>query len=163
MGTYSRIANLDTPEDKKLLGRFAYLRLLFREVRAGRTWAFRMWQDGAYSRRRASLVLAANVGATGLPGLQWREDAAPDDGVIDLCIVRAKTAGEYLTLLWDALRGRHEAGGAMEYAEIRDSLTIKTSNGLPLRGDGKEIGKGSVEIKVLRGALQVMAPAASSC
>ena len=163
MGTYSRIASLDTPEDKKLLGRLAYLRLLWREVRAGRSWRFRMWQDGVYSRRRASLVLAANVGSTGLPGLEWRDGAAPDDGVIDLCIVRAKTASEYLTLLWDALRGRHEQNGAMEYAEIRDSLKIETSNGLPLRGDGKQIGKGSVEIKVLRGAIQVMAPAAGSC
>ena len=158
LGTYSRIASMDTPEDKKTWGRFAYLRLLLKEVGAGKSWRFRLEHDGRQRRVRASLILAANIGATGLPGLQWRQDARPDDGVIDVCIVRARTPGEYLQLLGDAWMGRHREHEAMEYLEVRERLVVATGDGMPVRGDGKEIGEGEAAIEVIPRAVKVLVP-----
>ena len=158
MGTYARIAEMDAPEEKKRYGRFAYVRLLLREASEGESWRFRIARDGVERTVRASLVMAANVGATGLPGLRWREDAAPDDGVIDLCVVRARSPLEYLRLIASALLGRQSESNQIEYEEVRESLRIEGPGRSPVRGDGESIGEGGVAIRMLPRVLKVIAP-----
>ena len=49
-------------------------------------------------RGRASQVVVANVGMLGQPPFRWGPDIRPDDGRIDVCVVRARTGLDYLRL-----------------------------------------------------------------
>lgn len=157
LGTYSRIASLDTPAEKQALGRLAYLRHMARELRRETSWTFRLSHDGRPRTVRASLVLVANVGAVGLGGLRWGDDIAPDDGVLEVCIVHARDVPGYLRLAGRALLGQHRQAPEIEYLRVHRELVIVADDpDLPVRGDGKEIGRGRVAVRVLPGAVTVV-------
>ena len=43
-------------------------------------------------------MVVANVGTLGQPPFRWGPGIRPDDGRVDVCIVRARTLLDYLTL-----------------------------------------------------------------
>ena len=57
---------------------------------------------------RASEVIVANCGATGAPALHLGPHVNMDDGVLDVCIVRARTGLNLLQIAWSVLLGRQQ-------------------------------------------------------
>jgi diacylglycerol kinase family enzyme len=159
LGTYARIASMDSPDQKRRLGRLAYLRNLYTEVGAGRSWPFHLSVDGSDRQVTASMILVANVAATGLPGLTWSGRAEPDDGVLDVCIVRATTIPGYLRLAAQAMLGRHDEAAGIEYLACRHRLAIEAPADLAVRGDGKELGNGRLDLSVVPRSVAVLVAA----
>ena len=157
MGTYSRIASMGTPDEKKHLGCLAYLRHLWAEIKGRRTWTFLVTHDGETKRCTASLILVANVGTVGIRGMRWGEGIAPDDGALEVCVVRARTPGQYLSLAAAAVTNRLAEANGIEHISITRSVRIEASGeDLPIRGDGKTIGHGAATIRVIPGAINVL-------
>lgn len=158
VGTYSWITTTTPQHAKKRFGRIAYLwnavKLLFKE----RIWTFELDVDGKKMMRRASTIMVTNAGSMGATGLRWGENISTHDGVMEICIIRARNFRHYMSLFWSMLiRKPHHP--LKEYVFVQNKASIKGPSHLPIRADGEEIGKGFFELKVEKHGLGVVMPA----
>lgn len=158
VGTYSWITTTTPQHAKKRFGRVAYIwnavKLLFKE----RIWTFELDVDGKKMTRRASTIMVTNAGSMGATGLRWGENISTQDGLIEICIIRALNFPHYVSLFWSLLT-RKPHHPLKEYAYVRQSASIKGPRHLPIRADGEEIGKGYFQLKVQKHGLGVVMPA----
>jgi diacylglycerol kinase family enzyme len=157
MGIYSLIIQQTDPDQKRRLGRLAYIWAALQRLLARKTWRFTLTIDDQTRRFRASSVLVANAGAVGVSSLRWGADICLDDGQLNICIIRGRTVLDYLELAWSAFWNQHHRNRQIVYLTAKRNITIKTNSNLPVRADGEIIGEGIVHIQVLPGALQVVA------
>lgn len=161
VGTYSLIASNTQSPAKKKFGRGAYifngLKLLFKK----KHWTFQLEIDGKRHVRRASTLMITNVGAMGAGNLRWTNEALPDDGQIEICVIRARTLKHYLKLFFSYLSGR-EHPHLQETLIIRSEARISSPSRLCVMGDGEEITQGDFSLKVEARALEVLAPPPSA-
>lgn len=150
-----------TREDKRRFGRAAYLWTALTRLVGFQPRRFSLAVDGKPSRRRASQVVLANVGTLGQPPFTWGPDIKLDDGTIDVCIVRARTAVDYLGLAWHVVRGQHHRSGNVRYEYSRKAVAIATDRPLPVQADGEVLGETPLEVHVVAGAVRVVVPRAS--
>lgn len=158
VGIYSLIADKVTPEVKKSFGHSAYLWALLRETAKHKSWAFSIEVDGRSYYQRASLVLIANAGSVGVSTLRWGTEIRPDDGEVNVCIVRAQTLRDYLAIVWHLLLGRHQDDLSLKYLTAKRSVTVRASELLPVRVDGEIIDNENIDLQVLPKALWVLVP-----
>jgi diacylglycerol kinase family enzyme len=109
---------------------------------------------------KASQVLVANTGMMGQDPLRWGPGIRPDDGRLDVCIVRARSLAHYLGLLWHVLRGSHKRSPHVRYEVASRSVIIDAKRPLPVQADGEILGMTPVRIEVVPLALKVVVPAA---
>ena len=102
--------------------------------------------------------MLANSGALGTSGLRWGPDVRVDDGRIDVCILRARTLFDYLSVGWNVVRGRHRDERNIQYLTARRAVAIHTEHPIPVQGDGEVIGETPLEVQVVPGALRVVVP-----
>lgn len=162
LGVYSRITKQESSAQKQRFGRAIYLWNLIRELRCERRWKFDLRIDGRRNTVRASMILAANIGATGLGDLNWGEQIRIDDGAIDLCFVRARTWSEYIDLIWKSLRRKTATSHQIGYDRARQKLAISSRADLPVRADGKLIGDRHVEMTIATRCVSVIVPPTKS-
>lgn len=158
LGTYSLIARQESTAIKKRFGKLAYMWNLLRATRRHDRWQFRVTLDGESHTESASLILAANAGATGLGRVSWGDHIRPDDGQIDLCLIRAEGLVPYARLLWQSFWGKAVDSTQVDYLKFDQSCEIAPGTPLPIRGDGDVIGEGNVRIKVVPGAVEIISP-----
>jgi YegS/Rv2252/BmrU family lipid kinase len=157
MGVYSQIAGDTTTWQKQRFGTAAYLWHLATALRRQQRWEFELQIDGVTTRLTASMIIACNVGAAGLGSLQWHEDVRPDDGRIDLCVIRSASIATYLKLIANAARGRQETTPNVKYLSAYDQVIIRSDRDLPVRADGKNVGTSTADLQLLRQAVPVIA------
>jgi YegS/Rv2252/BmrU family lipid kinase len=145
-------------EQKKRFGRLAYIWTGLTRILGFQPRRFTIEADGRRKRLRASQVLAANSGTLGQPPFRWGPDIRPDDGRIDLCIIRAGTLLDYLALSWSVLRGRHRADPHFRFLVAERRARIESARPLPVQADGEIIGETPVEVEVIAGAVKVVVP-----
>lgn len=156
MGVYSRIAEDVAAADKKREGRLAYVRAILQEMAAFPLWRFTVEVDGRRHRYRVAMVLLANVAAVGIPPLKWGEHIYPDDGRIDVCLVRARTLGQYLKLLWFAWQGQQAQTPEIVYLTAHRQIHLQTRQHMPVRADGEVVGQSAISIEIKQGSVPVV-------
>jgi len=151
-----RLATLGEPPPGGVLTQLRWaLGAVFRV--AGSTARFEIATDGVIRRLRASTVVIANTGAVGIAGAQWGRGIAPDDGVVDVMVIRSSTLLDHLVLAWSALFGR-ERPRQIIHLRARDSISLRCARPQPLHVDGV-IGHGSeLDVRVIGGGLHLMLP-----
>lgn len=83
--------------------------------------------------------------------------AVPDDGKLDLCVIRHVSRRRMLTLVPKVFRGRH--AGQPEVRLIRTAhLRIESQEPLDLWADGERIGQTPATIDVVPGGIDVLMP-----
>lgn len=158
LGIYSRIV-ANTPRDTiDRWGRLAYTQALLKEIETFPVWDFELEIDGQSLQRRAALVMAANIAAAGFPFLDWGGQIRPDDGVVDVCVVRAESPREYAELVWRALQGKHRQAPEIEYFEARRAVRIRTGSHIAVRADGEMVGYSEIAFDVVPRAVPVIVP-----
>ncbi len=150
----------DTPyEGKRRFGRLAYLWTALRNLFGFQPRRFRLTIDGVQSRPRASQVLVANSGILGQPPLVWGPGIRPDDGQLDICVVRARTLLDYLILGWHVLTRQHGRDRRVRYVKSYESVTIETvKTPLPVQADGEIIGETPVTVRLAARAVNIIVP-----
>lgn len=147
---------------KKRFGRVAYVWTGLRRLLRFRPRRFLLRVDGGRSRLvRASQVVVANVAAMGMQSLTWGTRIRPDDGKLNLCIVRARTVPHYLALAWRFWMGRHDDDPHTHYLAARESIEIAMKSAdrpLPVQADGEIVGETPVRIVLRPSAVQVIVP-----
>jgi len=120
------------------------------------------WPDatvrGDFGTFRGQLLLAA-VGNTSRYGGRIRitPDARPDDGRLDLCLVRRMPKWEILRMLPRAISGSHVGHPAVAYHRVRQ-VQLAADRNVGVWGDGEFMARPPVTITVVPQALRVMRP-----
>lgn len=144
---------------KRRFGRLAYVWTAVKWLIGYQPRRFTIVADGQRSRPRASQVLIANGGMLGMPLFRWGPDIHPDDGRIDVCIVNAQRAFDYLRVGWSLLRHQRRRNPRVRYLVAQQRIIIDSDHPLPVQGDGEIIGETPVQISVVPGAVRVIVPA----
>jgi YegS/Rv2252/BmrU family lipid kinase len=145
-------------EHKRRFGRVAYLWTALTRLIGFQPRRFSLSVDGRPSRHRASQVLVANSGTLGQPPLRWGTGIRPDDGRVDVCVVRARTIVDYLELTWRVMLGQHRQSRNVRYFAAERAVAIAARHPLPVQADGEIIGETPIEVRVVPGAVRVVVP-----
>jgi diacylglycerol kinase family enzyme len=150
---------------KRRLGLFAYLLAALRNLNNESFIAHITLEEGAggnsagplFLRRRARSVMVANMGRL-QGGLTLVPGAWPDDGRLELTILKAETLWDWLRLVGNALRGRIAEDPAVEYHAAR-RVHVRFGSQQPLQHDGEPAGPArAFSAEIVPGAVQVMVP-----
>ncbi|MCL4298520.1 MAG: diacylglycerol kinase family lipid kinase [Anaerolineae bacterium] len=146
---------------KRRFGRAAYMWTALTQWLGYQPCRFILSVDGQPPRRlRAASVFIANIGAVGLPPFYWGPHIRPDDGLLDICIIRARTFFDYLKVVYFAWQGSQLPNPHITYLTARQNVTVFANRPLPVQGDGEIIGETKVTVKVIPGAIQLVVPTA---
>jgi diacylglycerol kinase (ATP) len=160
LGVYSKIAERTTRTAKRYFRQIAYIWNALPELLRGHTWRFVLLVDDQVMHLRASFIMVANVGGIGAAELRWGENILLDDGVIDICVVHARTVKDYLHLAQSILLHRHKSSPRLSYYRATRSVQVTAPRKrVPVRGDGEIIGYSAVKITLLPKAIKVITTA----
>ena len=105
-------------------------------------------------------VLVANSGTLGSRPFRWGPDIRPDDGRLDVCVIRARTLLDFLTIGWHFVRGQHRRSPGVKYLAAFRSVTLASRKPRPVQADGEIVGETPVTVTVVPGAVRVVVPPA---
>jgi YegS/Rv2252/BmrU family lipid kinase len=149
----------ETPaQEKQRLGAFAYFFSGVRALADAQPHSFTIEVDGRRMQLRASEVVVANGAAIGDPVLRWGPTVRANDGQLDLCIVRARSIVDYLTLGLNLLRGYQRQDSRLRCMPFRRSAEIDVDVTMRVQADGEVIGQTPVRIDVVPKAIDVIVP-----
>lgn len=113
--------------------------------------------DGVEYEAEAALVLVANCGEVIPPFVRLRSGVTPDDGLLDVIVLRASNLAESLTAIWHLLRERPAEGSYVGYARGRE-IRVETVPVEPVQLDGEPGGVTPFTATVVPGAINIMVP-----
>lgn len=145
-------------KDKRRLGKLADLRKAVAEVLEFRSYPFEVKIDDTITRFRAAELMVANTSILGLKALRLDPSIRMDDGKLNVCRIYANTVGEYLKLGWSMFRGKQERNWNVLCVEATKEVEIRSSQRLPVQGDGELIGQLPVTVKIRPKAIRVVTP-----
>lgn len=146
-------------QDKRRFGVMAYIWTGIGKLFGVQPHRFTVEVDGQMVQVRASEITIANSGAMGDPSFRWGPHVRLDDGRLDVCIVHARTAVDYLRVTQDVLLGQQQRSSNIRCLSVERSISISADRPLPVQADGELIGHTPVQIQLVPGAVQVIVPA----
>ncbi len=159
VGFDARVMEETETAEKRRLGKLAYVLAAIREAQHVRDVRHEITLDGARIKRQAAQVLVANFGQMGAL-IETRREIQPDDGRLDVIVLRAP--GPFLGLLagWEALRQRNlgaSAAGHVFRAQAGE-IRIETRRRRLVETDGSVIGTTPISVSIRPAALTVIEP-----
>jgi diacylglycerol kinase family enzyme len=105
----------------------------------------------------ASFVLLANIGSIGVATKRWGPNIRPDDGIIDIMVVRLRSLHEYCALFFaDTAQPtpspQHHllTGPPIDFIDVHHDLVI--------RADGEIISQSHIVLEVIPNAVRIIVP-----
>ncbi len=155
-GLDSEAARLANTRFRHVPGAARYVAAAIAAYREARPLHVRLQADGVSLEFSAHLVAVANTPSYG-SGIRIAPAAQIDDGWMDLAMVAPLRWTQVLDGLFLALRN-----GDIRWPEMRRlrarKIRLETDRPVIFHGDGEVLGETPVEIEVLPGALEVLAP-----
>jgi YegS/Rv2252/BmrU family lipid kinase len=161
-GISSRAMRDTKPEDKRRLGVVAYAQNILNDVMQAKTNHFQLTLDGHTVNVEAAEILVANgkVLKEGSPLFGSRE--AYSDGQLEVNILTAYDAADYIKLAWDVLVDAQESDKVHDLT-VHDRILLDVAGkAMPVQADGELIGKTPVEVILVPKALIVVVPSEST-
>lgn len=148
---------------KRRFGKLAYIWVILKLILGIQPESFTLVADGEPRRVKAADILLTSVSTLTRP-FRWGPHIAPDDGQIDIIIMRARNLVDILGVIYDiVMPNRPRRNRNLRYWSARETIQIFPERPLPAQGDGDLLGTfQSVEARVWPGAVQVIVPAAES-
>ncbi len=145
-------------QQKRVLGLSAYLWNIFLQLAGLRIDRFSLVVDGRPMKVRASEVFVANASVLGLQPFSPQAIIRPDDGLLNLCILRTRTALDFMRVAWTVLAVRQDPRPEFVSMKVQQKVSIRTRHPQLVEADGEIIGKTPLEVTLLPGAVQVIVP-----
>ena len=161
-GYDARIMAETLGEHKRRWGMAAYVATTLRLVREIRSTDHVITIDGVVYDANAAMVLVANCGEVIPPYVRLGAGIRPDDGLLDVVVVRANGFGQSLRAVWDLLRMAPEVDGLdtyVGYARGRE-VRVETHPVQPVQLDGEAGGETPFTATVVPKAIRIMVPGA---
>jgi YegS/Rv2252/BmrU family lipid kinase len=144
-------------ERKRRYGPLAYAWSTMKVILGMQPRRFTIIADGKPFQMRAAVVLLSNVGTLTRP-LRWGPHIKPDDGRIDINIIRGKHLLDYLLAAYDVLPGGPRRTAHIRRLHAYESVVVYADKTLRVQGDGDLIGQTPLEARVVPGAIKVLVP-----
>ena len=135
----------------------AYVATTFRLLDELRVSRHLITVDGVEYEAEAALVLVANCGEVIPPFVRLRSGITPDDGLLDVIVLRASNLAESVQAIWHLLRERPAGGPHIGYARGRE-IHVETEPIEPVQLDGEPGGVTPFTATVVPGAISIMVP-----
>ncbi len=142
-----------TAERLRPLGASRYALSALWHVARARHRRARVAMDGRVIEDDYSLIAGCNTRFTG-KGMKLAPDAAVDDGLIDLVLVRRAGRRQLAVLFRKVFDGSHVSLPCVEIHRVR-SFSIESATPEPLGMDGELTGSTPVRVEMIPSALQV--------
>jgi diacylglycerol kinase (ATP) len=149
------LANVHINRLTWLPGSLAYYLGPLRAIATWRPVSYRITVDGETRRERGYTVVAANSGFYGY-GLHIAPDAAVDDGLLDVVIIRHAPRRLFFAVMRELPHGTHVRRPEVEVLRGRE-VRVEADREIPFGGDGELLGTLPATVRVLSGALRVIA------
>ena len=104
---------------------------------------------------RTFLTATANTRQYG-GNMRIAPDALPDDGKLDVCLVKSVSRCDVVMILPRVFRGGHTSHPAVSIHKV-SSLKIETETPMPIWADGERVTETPAEISLVPGALKLLA------
>jgi YegS/Rv2252/BmrU family lipid kinase len=142
---------------KERLGRLAYWRSAVKAMRARRVW-MRVRLDGsAWFKGKASCLLIGNIG-TVTGGLTVFPDASPGDGLLEVGVVTAQTAWQWLRVFSRVAQGRPDLSALVDTKQANTVVVeLDRKRAYEIDGGIRAPAK-RLEVHVEAGAITVCVP-----
>jgi YegS/Rv2252/BmrU family lipid kinase len=147
-------------EHKRRWGMAAYAATTLRLMSELRSTLHSITIDGIGYEAHAAMVLVANCGEVIPPFVKLGPGIAPDDGLLDVVVVRADNFGQSLRAVWDLLRlapGELGQNAYVSHVRCRE-VTVDTDRAQPVQLDGEPGGNTPFTVRVVPGAIRIMVP-----
>jgi YegS/Rv2252/BmrU family lipid kinase len=157
IGIISHALKKTTPGLKRICGkRLAYPAGLLRALTTYRSPEMTISCSGQVFQGKFLFAGASNTPIAG-GGMMIAPGAAPDDGLLNVNLIKITGCCRALMLLRSLCRGRHLQHPCVRYFSTH-CLEIDADDALEIAADGELIGKTPARIEVRPGALRVMVP-----
>lgn len=154
-GGVDSVANVHINRLTRLPGSLAYYLGPLRAIATWRPVSYTITIDGEIYEERGYTVVAANSGYYGY-GLHVAPDAAVDDGLLDIVVIRHAPRRLFFAVMRELPKGTHVDRPIIEVRRGRE-VRIEADRAIPVGGDGEMIDSLPATIRVLPGALRVIA------
>jgi len=146
---------------KRRWGMGAYVATTLRLVGQIRSTAHVITIDGVEYDANAAMVLVANCGEVIPPWIRLGAGIRPDDGLLDVIVVRANGFGQSVRAVWDMLRAAPNVEGFDTYVGYArgHEIRVETHPVQPVQLDGEPGGETPFTATVVPGAVSIMVPA----
>ncbi|MBA3761058.1 MAG: diacylglycerol kinase family lipid kinase [Gemmatimonadales bacterium] len=147
---------------KQRWGMAAYVATTLRLISDIRSTMHAITIDGVEYEADAAMVLVANCGEVIPPFVRLGPGITPDDGLLDIVVIRANSFSQSVQAVWELLRvtpGALGDAGYVGHARGRE-VRVETDPVQPVQLDGEPGGETPFTASVVPGAIQVMVPAA---
>jgi diacylglycerol kinase (ATP) len=138
-----------------LPGPLAYYLGPLRAIATWRPVSYRVTVDGERHDERGYTVVTANSGYYGY-GLHVAPDAAVDDGLLDIVIIRHAPKRRFFAVMRELPQGTHVRRPEIEVLRGRE-VTVEADRQVAVGGDGELLGTLPATMRVRPGALRVLA------
>ena len=159
-GYDARVMAGTASEHKRRWGMAAYVATTLRLIGEIRSAAHVITIDGVEYDANAAMVLVANCGEVIPPFVRLRAGIRPDDGLLDVVVMRANSFGQSVRAVWELLREPPGAGGDdtfVGYATGRE-IRVESDPVQPVQLDGEPGGVTPFTANVVPGAIRIMLP-----
>ena len=159
-GYDARVMGETLTEHKRRWGMAAYVATTLRLIRDIRSTEHVITIDGVVYDANAAMVLVANCGEVIPPYVRLGAGIRPDDGLLDVVVVRADGFGQSLRAVWDLVRMAPEVEGLdtyIGYARGRE-IRVESEPVQPVQLDGEAGGQTPFTATVVPQAIRIMVP-----
>ena len=148
-------------EHKRRWGMAAYVATTLRLIGELRSTDHVITIDGVEYDANAAMVLVANCGEVIPPYVRLGAGIRPDDGLLDVVVVRANSFGQSLRAVWDLLRMAPDVEGLDTYVGYARGREIRVVSDpvQPVQLDGEPGGETPFTATVVPRAISIMVPA----
>lgn len=144
--------------EKRKFGSLAYFSQGFKQIFGLQQRRYMIEVDGKRYRGRAAEIFVANYGMVGLNVLEASLDIKPDDGKVDVLILRARNLFDLPGMFWQMFVQRKRRTPKYRQLSAAESLFIRTNPPAAVQADGELIGKTPVTVQVLPRCVKVIVP-----
>jgi YegS/Rv2252/BmrU family lipid kinase len=147
-------------QHKRRWGMAAYVATTLRLMPALRSTVHAITIDGVEYEADASMVLVANCGEVIPPFVKLGPGITPDDGLLDVIVMRANNFSQSVRAVWDLLRVSPSTLGVGAYvghARGRE-VRVETDPVQPVQLDGEPGGDTPFTACVIPGAIRILLP-----
>lgn len=142
---------------KQRWGMGAYIATTLRLLNEVRSIRYRIKVDGVDYDAHAALVLVANCAEVIPPILRFGDGVRPDDGLLDVVVLRADSMADGVHALWQFLRRTGGPDSRIGHVRGRE-IHVETDHPVPVQLDGDLGGATPFTAVVVPGAIRVMVP-----
>lgn len=156
-GLMEKIISKTDSDEKDKLGRLAYAKAVVSELgHEQHTFTFSLDQAEEQSERGVAVVIA-NAGQVGARA-SFAPNAKPDDGLLDLCIIKSFLAADAIRMTWSFVTGGLDSDPGISYYQARN-IRIASDTPLDVQVDGESVdSKLPLEAQALPAALRLRVP-----